>query len=99
MKCGFANSKLERLYLHGTGSERYPAGVVDAFIKRVRFIEAANDERDIRALKSFHFEKLKSETDRYSIRLNKAWRLILRFEKSKEGKVVVLIDVNCHYGG
>lgn len=91
MKFRFANAKLERLYLYGTGSEQYPQSVVAAFIRRVRTIEGAMDERDLRAFKSLHFEKLKSKKNQCSIRLNKEWRLILTFEKSKEGKTVVLI--------
>jgi len=98
VKFRFADSKLESLYLYGTGSERYSQGIVEAFIRRVRTIEGAKDERDLRALKSLHFEKLKSERNRYSIRLNKGWRLILTFEKDEDGKAVVLIEINNHYG-
>jgi len=94
----FADNRLERLYLQGAGSGGYPEGVAEVFVKRVRTIEAANDERDLRALKSLHFEKLKGEKDRYSVRLNKAWRLILTFEKDKNGKIVVIIEINKHYG-
>ncbi len=98
MRYQFAGKRLEHLYLRGTGSERYPQGVAEAFIRRVRTIEAATDERDLRALKSLHFEKLQGEKDRYSVRLNKAWRLILTFEKDKDGKIVVIIEINKHYG-
>jgi plasmid maintenance system killer protein len=40
----FADKRLERLYLHGAGSGGYPEGVAEVFVKRVRTIEAANDE-------------------------------------------------------
>lgn len=98
MRYRFGDKALERLYLAGTGREQYPHSVVEIFLRRVRSIEAAVDERDLRALKSLHFEKLKGGKDRYSIRLNDAWRLILRFEKDKEGKIVVIIEMNKHYG-
>jgi len=94
----FADEKLKMLYSYGTGSEQYPQGVVEAFIKRVRTIEGAADERDFRAMKSLHFEKLKSSKNQYSMRLNKSWRLILTFEKNKDGKTVVIIEINNHYG-
>ena len=94
----FADRRLERLYQQGTGSERYPQGVAEAFIRRVRLIEAATDERDLRASKSLHFEKLKGGENRYSVRLNQAWRLILTFEKDKNRKIVVIIEINKHYG-
>ena len=98
MRYRFADNRLERLYLQGAGSGGYPEGIAEAFVTRVRTIEAANDERDLRALKSLHFEKLKGEQVRYSVRLNKAWRLILTFEKDKDGKIVVIIEINKHYG-
>lgn len=98
MRYRFGDRKLQQLYLDGSGRERYPAGVVEAFLRRVRAIEAATDERDLRALKSLHFEKLKKGKDRYSIRLNDVWRLVLTFEKDKDGKIVVIIEINRHYG-
>lgn len=98
MEFRFADTKLRRLYLSGTGSEKYPKGVVEIFVRRVRTIEGIKDERDLRALKSLHFEKLKGERNKYSIRLNRRWRLILTFEKKKNGKLVVLIEINQHYG-
>lgn len=98
MRYRFEDSRLEKLYLNGTGIERYPQGITDVFIRRVRTIEGARDERDLRALKSLHFEKLRGESNKYSIRLNKGWRLILTFEKDEDGKILVLIEINNHYG-
>ena len=98
MEFRFASARLEKLYQYKTGSAKYPDSVVEAFIKRVRRIESAKDEREFRASKGFHFEKLKGTRNKYSMRLNKDWRLILRFEKNKEGKVVVIIEINRHYG-
>jgi len=93
----FDDKKLDQLYSHGMGNEQYPSGIAETFIRRVRSIEAAKDERDLRALKSLHFEKLHGEKNRFSIRLNKAWRLILTFENDKDGKIVVIIEINNHY--
>lgn len=98
MEFRFAKSKLGKLYLSGTGAKRYPANIVRAFIKKVRIIETAKDKRDFWALKSLHFKELKGTEGQYSMRLNQDWRLILRFEKTKDGKVVVIIDINRHYG-
>lgn len=98
MRFRFADKALELLYFKGAGREKCPHGVVEVFLRRVRSIEAAADERDLRALKSLHFEKLKGGKDLYSIRLNNFWRLILRLEKDKEGKIVVIIEINKHYG-
>jgi proteic killer suppression protein len=94
----FYDKGLERLYVQGTGAGHYPEGIAETFVKRIRMIEAAADERDLRALKSLHFEKLKGGGNRYSIRLNQTWRLLLTFEKDKDGKIVVIIEINKHYG-
>lgn len=98
MRFRFSDNALERLYYEGTGREKYPQEVVEYFSRRVRSIEAATDERDLRALKSLHLEKLKGRKNLYSVRLNKVWRLILTFEKDEEGKIVVIIEINNHYG-
>jgi toxin HigB-1 len=98
VKIRFGDDKLGKLYSEDSKSKEYPEGIRDAFLKRVRAIEAAADERDLRALKSIHFEKLKGVKNRYSVRLNDQWRLILRFEKDSDGKTVVLIEINKHYG-
>ena len=54
----------------------------------------ATDERDLYALKSLHFERMKGDrTGQSSIRINKQWRLILRIEADDEGKVVVIVEL------
>jgi proteic killer suppression protein len=93
----FSDKKLEALYKSGEGREKYPKEIADIFVRRVRAIEGVAGENDLRAMKSLHFEKLKRQKNRYSIRLNKQWRLILTFEKDKEGKIVVIIEINNHY--
>jgi toxin HigB-1 len=99
MEIRFATKDLEALYTEESGAESYPPEVVDAFFRRMQFICSANDERDVRALKSAHFEKLKGETDRFSVRLNKQWRLILTFDPPRgPHKVVVILEISKHYG-
>ncbi|OPY81625.1 MAG: Toxin HigB-1 [Syntrophorhabdus sp. PtaU1.Bin153] len=97
MRFRFSDKKLETLYRTGEGSEGYPNGIAGIFVRRVRVIEGAIGENDLRAMKSLHFEKLKGQRNRHSIRLNKQWRLILTFEKDREGKIVVIIEINNHY--
>ncbi|MDC0358626.1 type II toxin-antitoxin system RelE/ParE family toxin [Oligoflexia bacterium] len=89
MRFRFADKALEALYTAGKGREKYPEEVVRAFVRRIQTIQGAKDERDFRALKGLHFEKLKNGKDIYSMRLNKAWRLELTFDKDENGKIVV----------
>jgi proteic killer suppression protein len=96
----FTDKDLELLYTRGAGAGKLPVEVVNAFLRRVRHIEAAKDERDLRVPPSVHYEKLKK--GRYagkdSMRLSREWRLIISIEKDKRGKCVVIREVNKHYG-
>lgn len=95
----FSNIKLQKLYTQDTGAQGYPEGVVDSFRRRVRTIEAAKDERDLRVPASVHFEKLKGKyAGKHSMRLKDRWRLILYIAVEKRQKVVVIEEISQHYG-
>lgn len=66
--------------------------VVKAFRKVVGVVVAATDERDLYALKSLHYEKLKgTRSTQRSVRLNDQWRLIVqRVKTGAETKIVIL---------
>ena len=54
----------------------------------------AEDERDLRALRSLHLEQLKGDrAGTSSIRLNKQFRLILKFATDNDGRVVIVIEM------
>ena len=98
MEFKFATKDLELLYIEERGIEHYPPEVVDAFFRRIALIENARDERDLRSVKSTHFEKLKG-TNKYSIRLNKQWRLEFTFKPPQgKDKMIVVIEISKHYG-
>ncbi len=95
MQFQFEDPDLERLYtdvdfrLPGMGDE-----LTSAFRRRMQSIVAASDERDLRALKSLHFEKLKGDRqEQHSIRLYRQWRLIFRLEADANGKTVVVVEI------
>jgi proteic killer suppression protein len=96
----FANKRLLQLYTAGTGAERYPPEVVDAFFDKMIVIRAARDENALRALKSLHFEKLQGERGlrgERSIRLNRQFRLILRLETDEQGKLICIISIEDYH--
>lgn len=98
MKFIFQSKKIETLYYKEKGAKKYPAEVVDKFFSALAVIQAAQDERDLYALKSLHFEKLsgKRKDDR-SIRLNKQWRLTLSVEKDASGNYVLILDIEDYH--
>ncbi|MGH9303767.1 MAG: type II toxin-antitoxin system RelE/ParE family toxin [Acidimicrobiales bacterium] len=91
----FEDDDLRRLYeeqdfrLAGLGPE-----LVRAFRKVLGLVVAAADERDLRSIKSLHFEKLQARrADQYSMRLYRQWRLVVRLEDRREGRTVVVVEV------
>jgi toxin HigB-1 len=57
-------------------------------------IRNAVDERDLRELKSAHFEKLVGDREgQYSMRLNDQWRLILEIEGKAPKKKVTIVEI------
>lgn len=98
MKFRFKSKKLGNLYTDEARSEKFPEEVVDAFFAVMTVISAAHDERDLRALKSLHFEKLSGNRNgQHSLRLNKQWRLIVRFETDVAGKYLSIEEIENHY--
>lgn len=99
MRFRFTDKNLELLYTQSAGAAKLPAEVVRAFLRRVRHIEAARDERDLRVPPSVHYERLKKKyKGKDSMRLNREWRLIVSVSEDKLGKYVLIHEVNNHYG-
>lgn len=92
-------AQLANEYPDTYGKRRYPHEVERKFIIRVNEIASAGSENDLRNKKSLHFEKLRGEYNgRYSIRINKAWRLIFRINQDGYAKVLFIEELNNHYG-
>ena len=73
---------------------RLSGELVNAYRKRIDSISAASDERDLRALKSLHLEKLRGNREgQYSLRLNKQYRLIVRFRTEPAGRTTIVIEI------
>ena len=99
MRFRFKQKKLRELYSKGKEREKYPEPVFKAFLRRMAVIKGAKDERDLRALKGAHFEKLATKPGGYSMRLERQYRLEISFEDSETGEKIVCIDkISKHYG-
>jgi proteic killer suppression protein len=94
MEVEFEDDCLRRLEVDPGYDAGFGREIVKAFGKRMQLIRAAPDERDFYALKSLNFEKLQGDREgQHSMRLNQQWRLILRFSRHANGKVVVVISI------
>lgn len=83
------------------GDERATGGfsqlIVKAFRKRMQMIRAATDDRDFYAMKSLHFEKMKSNPNHHSMRLNNQYRLILELKSASQAKTVVIVGIEDYH--
>ena len=98
MRFKFKSKKLTALYTEEKDAHKFPATVVDRFFDVMGIIDAAIDERDLYALKGLHFEKLKgARKHQRSIRLTKKYRLIIELDHDKQGKVIIIIDMDDYH--
>ena len=82
-----------------TGKQIFPVEVIKAFKRRLFQIRSAKSTLDLRNNKSLHFEKLKEKRyeGKYSIRLNKAYRLIFGIDKQGSIEIIIIEEISNHY--
>lgn len=98
MDVEFADSKLDRLEEDAEFQAGYADSAVRGFRKVMQAIRAATDERDLYALKSLHFEKLKGDrSHQRSLRLNQQWRLIIEIKERNNEHYVKVIDIEDYH--
>ncbi len=74
--------------------KRWGRDVVKAYRKKIQLLADAEDERDLRALRSLNLKTLQGDkAGNYSIRLNDQFRLILTFHNEDDGRVVVVLEL------
>jgi proteic killer suppression protein len=93
----FTDKRLEALY-YEDDAHGLPVGIGEAFVRVVSVVAAATDERDLRALGSLRYEKLKGKrSHQHSLRLNKQYRLIVEREKGKNGVTLVIVGIEDYH--
>jgi len=92
----FRSNRLKALYTEERGAHKYPAGVVDAFFDVLAVIVAAKDERDLRELKGWRYEKMSGQRQhQHSIRLNRQFQLVLEWDQ--EGRYILIVDIEDYH--
>lgn len=91
----FEDDELRRLAEDASyAPKQWGSDIVKAYRKKIQILRSVMDERDLRALRSLHLEQLKgNRAGTSSIRLNKQFRLILKFATDDEGRVVIVIEM------
>jgi proteic killer suppression protein len=91
MEVRFDDDDLARLEADARFSAGFQPSIVSAFRRRMQQIRAAQDERDLYAIRSLHFEKLKGQRQgEHSMRLNEKYRLICFLEGAGPANVLVV---------
>ncbi len=95
MRILFEDDELRRMAEDASyAPKRWGSNIVKAYRKKIQILAHAVDERDLRALRSLHLEQLKGDrAGTFSIRLNKQFRLILKFATDSDGRVVIIIEM------
>ncbi|MBA3352857.1 MAG: type II toxin-antitoxin system RelE/ParE family toxin [Blastocatellia bacterium] len=98
MRVRFAPGPLEQLETDPKFMGGHSAELVRLYRKRMTFIRQAQDERDLYALKSLRFEKLKgARSHQRSVRLNDQWRLILQLQGEGDAKTVLIVSIEDYH--
>ena len=98
MDVEFSNDDLERAYTDPDFTAGLQAALLRAFRKVTNLISRAKDERDFYAMRSLNFEELQGKRrGDYSMRLNKQFRLVMRFEGTGRNKRVRVINIEDYH--
>ncbi len=98
MELAFRDKILDRLEVDPSFTGGYQPAIVKAFRKRIQGIRNAVDERDLYAMKSWHFERLKGNRQhQHSIRLNNQFRLILEVVMVNGTKRVDIVGIEDYH--
>lgn len=94
----FKSDALRRMYTEADFTNGYSQELVRAYRKRIGFIVAAKDERDLYAWKGLRYEKLKgNRSHQRSIRLNDQFRLILEVDESTPQHTMAIIEIEDYH--
>jgi len=91
MDIEFASSDLEEMEQVGVNCN-FSDAIGNGFRKALRFIRAAIDERDFRAMRSLNFEKLQGDRSG-----NQQWRLIVEIRKATPKNTIRLLEITDYH--
>ena len=78
MEFEFGDADLEEAYYNPKASVGHGPAVDKGFRKVIGKIRAANDERDLRALKGLHYHKLGgNRSHQHALNITDQWRLVV----------------------
>jgi toxin HigB-1 len=86
----FQDRETEKVFITGK-SRKFPPPIIKTSIRKLDYINAANNILDLRIPPGNKLEMLKGNLKgKYSIRINDQYRIIFRFEKSNAFDVQII---------
>jgi proteic killer suppression protein len=89
----FRDGWLRDFFVDDVRSRKIPPDLESRVFRKLQMIDDATSDQDLRVPPSNHFEKLRGKLEAFhSIRVNKQWRLIFRWDGSKGEASDVYLD-------
>lgn len=80
----FRDEWLRVFFVNDVHSRNIPSDLESRLFRKLQMIDDATTDQDLRVPPSNHFEKLKGNLEGFhSIRVNKQWRLVFRWDGNK----------------
>jgi len=93
MIVSFRDDWLRVFFVEDIPSRNIPPDLAGRLFRKLQMIDDAGTDQDLRAPPSNHFEKLRGNlTGRYSIRVNKQWRLVFRWDGGRGEATGLYLD-------
>lgn len=93
MIAGFRDEWLRTFFVEDIRSRNIPSDLENRLFRKLQMVDDATTDRDLRAPPSNHFEKLRGHLDGFhSIRVNKQWRLIFRWQGDRGEATDLYLD-------
>jgi proteic killer suppression protein len=93
MIASFREDWLRDFFVEDVRSKKIPSDLESRLFRKIQLIDDATTDQDLRAPPSNHFEKLRGNLAGFhSIRVNKQWRLIFRWNSGRGEATGVYLD-------
>jgi toxin HigB-1 len=93
MITGFRDEWLRAFFVDDARSRKIPADLESRLFRKLQMIDDAMTDQDLRVPPSNHFEKLRGNlSELHSIRVNRQWRLIFRWNGGRGEASGVYLD-------
>jgi proteic killer suppression protein len=93
MIISFRDDWLRAFFVDDVRTRNIPSDLESRLFRKLQMLDDATADQDLRVPPSNHFEKLRGKLDDFhSIRVNKQWRLIFRWDGGRGEATGVYLD-------